>query len=189
MTDQEMKSNSKPDGKWLNMLWRGENRARPGVVIFIWVLIRLFLSKWLWGTAVRLAHFPSLIKTAGLVLALISIFLFLWALWGLWQTIRSLGLKRLTVAFILVFIVITTINVLTVPDELPLGPRLLSLTNTTAGQIKNSLAGWVNAVTQAPDDFLFAYSGQIRAPELPPGFPTPDPQATPVQAFARPGGE
>lgn len=179
---------SKFENERLNKLWYGEDQARSGVSMIIWVVLRLFLSSWLWGTAVRLARFPSPMKTAGLVLALLSIFLFAWALWGIWQTIRSWGLKRLGIAFILVFSVMVLINFLTVPDERPFGQRLLSFTSATAGQVINNAADWAGTIAKAPNDFLFAYSGQTRPPELPPGFPTPDPQATPVQAFARPGG-
>ncbi len=179
---------SKFDNERLKPIWHGEDRARPGVVMVVWVVVRLFLSSWWWGTAVRLARFPSPMKTVGLVLALLSIFLFVWALWGMWQTIRLLGLKRLGIIFILIFAVMVLINFLTVPDERPLGQRLLLFTNATAGQIINSATDWANTIVDAPSDFLFAYSGQTRPPELPPGFPTPDPQATPVQAFARPGG-
>jgi hypothetical protein len=185
----EMEPNQISDSRWLKALWQGQAQARPGIVTLAWAVVRLFLSGWLWGTAVRLAYFPPPTKTAGLVLALISIFLFLWALWGIGQTIRLLGLKRLAVTIVLAFLVMVTINVLTIANDRPFVDRAWAQTGTVVRQINSGLLSWKDSLANAPDEFLFAYSGQRSAPELPPGFPTPDPQATPVQAFARPGSD
>jgi hypothetical protein len=51
------------------------------------------------------------------------------------------------------------------------------------------LGSTVKALVQAPDEFSFAYNGTRNPPRLPPGFPTPNPQATPIQVIARRAGQ
>ena len=170
-------------------IWEGESRPSQGITKLLWIAVRLLLSSWLWGTGVRLAHFSPPTKSAGLVLALLSIFIFLWAMWGIWQTLLYLGLKRVLLLFVILFLLMVTINVLTIPDERPLSKRLMAQVELTFERINGNLSNWGKSLIEAPDEFLFAYSGRRRLPELPAGFPTPDPQATPVQAFGSPSGE
>ena len=84
------------DGSHLrDTLWHGTGPARSGLVKLIWVALRLLLAGWLWGTAVRLAHFQPPVKTGGVVLAVVSLVLAVWAAWGLWRSLTILGLARL----------------------------------------------------------------------------------------------
>lgn len=165
------------------VLWSGAGPAWPGLVKLIWFVLRLLLANLVWGTAVRLAHFQPPVKTGSVVLAVASLLLVIWALWGLWRAFITLGLKRLGVTLIFIYVLLVTINVLTIPDTRPFPTRLFSQLTTTGGQTWDVLTGWFRAVIQAPNEFQFAYTGRRSLPSLPPGFPTPDPNATPIQVF------
>jgi hypothetical protein len=39
-----MNDYAQPDGNWRAGLWRGRDRARPGIVTLFWVAVRLLLS-------------------------------------------------------------------------------------------------------------------------------------------------
>lgn len=167
-------------------LWRGTGSAWSSLTKFFWAAVRLILAGWLWGTAVRLAHFQPPVKSAGLALALVSLALVIWGLWGLWRGILTLGLKRLVVTVLFIYGMIVVVNVLTVPDTRPVGPRILMQLGVTGRQTWGAVSGLARTAVQAPDEFLFAHTGRRSPPKLPPGFPTPDPNATPIRAFAVP---
>ena len=169
---------------WM-LLWNGRDRAWPGIIKLFWVIFVFFLSSWLWGTAVRLAHFQPPTKTVGVVLVLGSVLIVIWALWRLGQALLILGIKRLAITIIVIYALLVTVNVLTIPDTRPIGARFIVQLRGSTQQVGDFLSSWTTSVIQAPNDFLFAYSGQRNPPPLPPGFPTPDPNATPVQIGAR----
>ncbi|MCB9007338.1 MAG: SH3 domain-containing protein [Ardenticatenaceae bacterium] len=50
----------------------------------------------------------------------------------------------------------------------------------TAVSFGNTAVSTFKGIFAAPDEFLFAYTGERKLPALPPGFPTPDPQATSI---------
>jgi len=147
------------NNRW-SFLWHGRGRAKPGVSKLFWVVIRFSVANWLWGTAVRLAHFQPPTKTAGVVLALVSMLLIIWAFWGFGQALLILGIKRLIITLGSVFILLVTLNVLTIPDTRPVGARIVAQLSASVQQIGNALSNWAKSAIQAPDDFLFAYSGQ-----------------------------
>jgi hypothetical protein len=167
-------------------LWRGTGQSRVGLVRLVWGFLRLILTGWLWGTAVRLANFQPPINTIGAVLAVLSIIVFIWALWGMWQGFRSLGIKRLAITLTIIYSLVVAFNVLTQPDDRSITERILAQLSATGRQVLNTMRGAVASLAQAPDEFLFAYTGQRTPPSPPPGFPTPDPESTPIQAVARP---
>lgn len=171
------------ENRWA-VLWRGRDKAMSGVVKLFWAVLRFFLARWLWETAVHLAHFQPPTKTAGVVLALGSVLLVIWALWGLGQALLILGIKRLIITIIVAFVLLVAINVLTVSDTRPVVTRFVAQLSTSVQQIGNILSNWGKFTIQAPDDFSFAYSGRRELLPLPPGFPTPDSNATPVQVSA-----
>jgi hypothetical protein len=169
-------------------IWRGRGPLRRGLVKFVWVFARLWITTWLWGTAVRLAHFEPPLKTIGVALAIASLGIGVWALIGLWQGLRILGLKRLMIILLVVFIAFVTVNVLTTPDERPIAERFVGQVAFTGVQWLRAVLAGAQGVVAAPDEFLFAYTGERLPPQPPPGFATPDPQAEPVRAVAQPGG-
>ena len=162
-------------------LWRGRGRAWSGFIKSVWVFLRLFLARQLWGTAIRLAHFPPPTKTLGVGLALVSIVLIAWAFLGLWQALLVLGIKRLAIGVILVCLLVVVVNTLTIPDDRPFAARLLICFLDTGRSTGDTLVRAMRSAVQAPDEFLFAYTGQRRPPSLPSGFPTPDPGARHLQ--------
>jgi hypothetical protein len=168
-------------------IWRGTGSTRTGLFKMIWALARLVVVNWLWATVVQIARIQPPIKTLGAVLALISIALFAWSLWGLWQGLRALGLKRLLLVLVLVFALVVAFNVLTVADTRPVGERILTQMGVVLSGIGNFVGNAVQSVIRAPDEFLFAYTGQRASRPLPPGVPTLDPRATPVRVIVRPG--
>lgn len=170
------------------VLWQGVGRMRTALSKLLWVSLRLILSGWLWGTAVRLAHFQPPTKTAGAVLAVIAVLLLGWAVWGIWQVVRILGLKRLGILSIIVFSAIVVFNVLTANDDQPTTERLITQASQVVQQLGESLAHAFESVTQAPDEFFFAYTGERALPPSPPGYPTPDPRATPIRIDVRGSG-
>src|SRR5258706_2222892 len=168
----------------LALLWRGRGRFRSGMAQVMWGSVRLIFSNWLWGTAVRLAHFQLPTKRVGLFVALLSIFMTIWALWGFGKALFLMGFKKLIITILAGFLILVSINVLTIPDPRPIGARIVVQLGTSVQQVGNALFNWTNSAKRAPDDFLFAYSGQRALRPLPPGFPTPNPNATPVQISA-----
>lgn len=171
------------NNRWA-FIWHGLGGTKQGVVKLFWATLRFFIANLLLGTAVRLAHFQVPIKSVSVVVALVGMFLIFWALWGLGQAILILGLKRMFIAVNSVFILLVAINVLTIPDTRSLGNRITAQLSASTHQIGTSLFNWVESVIQAPNNFLLAYSGQREPPRMPPGFPTPDVNATPVQVRA-----
>lgn len=165
-----------------NTLWRGSGSLWSGMFRLLWIFARLFLARLLWGVAVHLAHFPSWARTFGIVLALLSIVLVGWTLFGLRRILLVLGTKRLVVVLALIYAAIVVINVLTIPDDRSFPARILVQLRDTTRSVGRAGVGLVRFVIRAPDDFLFAYTGQRRPPALPSGFPMPDPDATPIQA-------
>jgi len=171
------------------LLWNGRQEVKKGVAQLGWGIVRCMLGSGLWGTAVRLAHFQPPTKTVGVVLALVSIAIILWGLRGFGNAIKFLGIKRLIILMMVIYLTLVAVNVLTLPDTRPVGMRILRQLGVPAQQVGNVIMNWAKSVIKAPDDFLFAYSGQRDLPSLPPGFPTLNPNATPVEARAIEGGE
>jgi hypothetical protein len=172
----------------LMQLWNGHGKVKKGIVQIGWSVVWFMLGCWLWETAVRLAHFQHPTKTVGVVLALISISIILWGLSGFGNATKSLGIRRMIITVMATYVALVTINVLTLPDTRPVGVRILTQLGTTLQQAGNTLSNWARSVAKAPDDFLFAYSGQRNLSSLPPGFLTPSPNATPVHVSAAEGG-
>lgn len=162
-------------------LWQGKGGWWRGIFQIVWVALRFWLAQQLWGTAVRLAHFPAPTKNLGLLVTIISLLLFIWGVRGLWQVLNTLGVRRLLLTVAAIYLLFLFINILTIPDQRPLTSRLVGQAGQTAAAMARSPVSAIQSLLAAPDDFLFAYSGERRMPELPPGFPTPDPQATPVR--------
>lgn len=169
--------------------WSGLAGWRRGLFTLVFASIRVWLGLWLWGTGLRLAHFPTPTKTVGAILAMVAAALVIWGVWGLVKSIRLLGLKR-SVTLVLVFLaIIVGFDILTLPSDQPRASALLRQLYTRVAGIGSLGSGIVSAVVGAPGEFSFAYNGTRRPPSLPAGFPTPDPQATPVQAVARRAGQ
>jgi hypothetical protein len=99
------------------------------------------------------------------------------------QCLLDLGIKRVVLAVLVVYLGLVAINVLTVPDERAVGKRIIVQFGATAGQIGSNIGNWLHTARRAPDDFLAAYTGERGRVPMPPGFPTPDPDATPVRAY------
>ena len=119
--------------RW-RLVWSGSGSAWSGLVKLIWVVLRLLLAGWVWGTAVRLAHFQPPVKTGGVVLAVVSVLLLIWGVWGLWRSISILGFKRLIVTLAFVYGLAVIINVLTIPDSRSFPVRLLTQLSFTGQQ-------------------------------------------------------
>lgn len=162
-------------------LWRGSGTVRAGIRNLFWAVVRLLIAGWLWTTALELARFGPPLQTIGAGLALACVALLAWSLWGMWKGIRALGLYRLLVTVIVVFCSIVALMTMTIPDERPVGERIVAHAGTTAQGAWRFLASGIEAVIRAPDEFLFAHTGR-RAPLPPlPGVPPVDPSATPVR--------
>jgi hypothetical protein len=176
--------NKTSSARW-EMLWLGTGYARRGLANLLWATIRLGLAVWLWGTAIRLAHFPPPLKTVGAVLAIVSLVVFLWGAWGLWQGMRHLGLRNFALTLTTLYLVLVTFNILTIPDSRSVQNRVVPQFVATGWQVWTFLRDTATIIVDAPDDFLFAYTGSGVVSQ-PPGFPTPDPAATPVRVIAQP---
>jgi len=188
MSEYSAHSNSRFQINLNNPIWQGKGGFWKGLFQIAWTLLRFWLSKQLWGTAVRLAHFPLPTKTLGIVVAIITIALFAWGIWGLWQALITLGIRRLLVTVFVVYLLFLAVNVLTIPDDRPIITRFFSQMGQTAVSFGNTAVSAVKEIIAAPDEFLFAYTGERKLPELPPGFPTPDPQATSIVVSSASGG-
>lgn len=161
-------------------IWQGKGSFWKVFLQIFWAALRFWLSKQLWGTAVRLAHFSSPTKTLGVVVAIITIALFAWGVIGVWQALKSLGIRRLLLTFLALYLLFLSVNVLTIPDDRSILPRFISQMGRTAVSFGNTAVSTFKGIFAAPDEFLFAYTGERKLPALPPGFPTPDPQATSI---------
>lgn len=170
-------------------LWQGHGSLWKGIKQFAWAIIRVWLAQQLWGTAVRLAHFPLPTKNLGLVVAIAALFLFGWGVWGIWQAFNTLGAKRFLGAILAIYLLLVVVNVLTVPDERGVFGRAISQAGNTATSMGLSAVTAVQNLLAAPDEFLFAYTGRRAMPDLPPGFPTPDPEATSVNMVSAAGSQ
>jgi len=168
-------------GRW-RALWHGRDGFRAGLAKLLWAFVRLWLGRWLWGTAVRLAHFPVPTKYVGAAVALLATLLVFWAVWGLGQALLLMGARRLGSLLLIAFALVVGFNVLTMPDERPFPVRVWVQIGNTAQAAENWLGQLAQSAVKAPDAFQFAYTGQRNPPALPPGFPTPDPEATLVRA-------
>lgn len=173
----------------VNPLWQGTDGLWRGFKQFVWAIIRVWLAQQLWGTAVRLAHFPLPTKNLGVVVAIVTLFLFGWGVWGMWQAFKTLGARRFLSAILVIYLLFVVVNVLTVPDERSVLRRAIGQAGSTAASIGASAVSAVQNLLAAPDEFLFAYTGKRNMPDLPPGFPTPDPEATTVSMVSAAGGQ
>jgi hypothetical protein len=162
-------------------LWRGSGITRVGLLKLFWSTLRILLSGWVWGTAVRLAHIQQPVKTVGAILALIGLALFVWGLRGLWQGLRILGAKRLLIILLVVYGLIVGLNVLTAPSEHPLVDRIAAQMARAGQQTWDTFTGTIESVIKSPGDFLFAYTGGRAKMSPPPDIPTPHPEATPIE--------
>jgi hypothetical protein len=165
-------------------VWQGHGHTKQGITKVFWAILRFIVANWLLGLAIRLAHFQVLIKSVSVAVALIAILLVFWALWGFVQAMLILGIKRILIVIVSVFILWVAINILTIPDTRPLGTRIFAQLSAATRQMATMLTNPAKSLIQAPKSFLFAYSGRQQPPQMPPGFPTPDVNATPVQVQA-----
>ena len=165
----------------LRGIWHGREEVKPGFTGLIRVFIGFLLASWLWKIALRLAHFQPPAKTIGVTLASLSVLLIIWSIWGSGKAMIILGIKRLILLIIVAFSLFVAVNVLTIPDTRPLGTRIGYHLNMSLQYVGTTLMNWAESSMRAPDEFLFAYSGQREPSPLPPGFPTPDPNTLPVQ--------
>lgn len=172
-----------------HLLWQGHGSLWKGIKQFVWAIIRVWLAQQLWGTAVRLAHFPLPTKNLGVVVAIAALFLFGWGVWGIWQAFKTLGAKRFLGAILTIYLLFVIVNVLTVPDERDVFRRAIGQAGNTATSMGASAVTAVQNLLAAPDEFLFAYTGRRSMPDLPPGFPTPDPEATSVNMVSAAGSQ
>jgi hypothetical protein len=161
-------------------LWRGRTSYWRGGMGIVWATVRFIIAVWLWGTALRMAHFPDSSKYIALFLAFATTALFIWASIDLVRSIGGLGLKRCLVLIGIVFAALLGYDALTMtPSDnriSELGDRFSMRAVLIVDGIKQSITG----VLRAPEEFNFAYTGVRAAPQLPAGFPTPDPATTPV---------
>lgn len=168
--------------------WRGRGGWRGGLMALLWAGLRLWLGQWLWGTAIRLAHFPTPTKTVGAIVALVAFVLVASFIWGVLRSLWLLGVGRFSVFFLTLFLLVTAFNVLTVPDEQPWPARAWTQFGLVAENAGVSLSSAVQQAVTAPGEFIFAYNGRRNSPRIPSGFPTPDPQSTPIHAVGQPVG-
>ena len=143
-------------------IWQGHGKVRPGIVSLLWATLRFFLASWLWRTAVRLAHSQTPTKSIAVVLALGSMLLIIWALWGGGHAFFILGFKRCVLFITLVFVSLVTINVLTIPDTRPIGSRFVTQVSATTEQIWNTLSNWSRYHYTGPEQFLICIFGPTK---------------------------
>jgi hypothetical protein len=172
-----------------SIVWKGRAGWRRGLFALIWVGVRFWLAQWLWGTGLRLVHFPPPAKRAGTVLALVSLLLFIWATWGFVKAVLSLGLKRCAAILLALLVIVVGFDVLTLPSDQSRISALFRQIGSRVVEAGTLLGSMVTAAIHAPGEFSFAYNGTRSPPKLPPGFPTPDPQATPIQVVAHRAGQ
>lgn len=175
---------SAPRRNW----WHGRGSWRDGLMALLWAGLRLWLGQWLWGTAIRLAHFPPPTKTVGVVVALVASLLVVSFIWGVLRSLWLLGVGRAGVFVLTLFLLVTTFYVLTVPDERSWPARVWTQFGLVAETAVVTLSSAVQQAVTAPSEFTFAYNGRRNLPRIPPGFPTPDPQSTPIHAVGQPTG-
>lgn len=164
-----------------SVFWRGAGSTRAGLKALLWAMLRLLIAIWLWNAALRLARYQPPLKTVGLILAIICVGLVVWSAWGLWKTLRTLGIRRLVVVLLSGLALAVTVGILTAPSDRPLGERILTQVGATVEHLWESSLRAVGIVLRAPDDFLFAYTGRRALQAMPAGYPIPDPQATPIE--------
>jgi len=172
-----------------NSIWRGGDRARPGLTKLFWAILWLLLAVLSWTLAIQLARSQPPFKIGSVVAAIVTLALIIWPFRELWQSIIFLGVKRIVFIFISVYGIILVVNVLTVPSTDPVSTRVMKQLGATGHQMWNSLTSLLHSGIHAPDDFLFAYTGQQAPPPPVPWFPTPHPDATPIQGFAVSAGK
>ncbi len=172
-----------------NRLWEGRGGVWHGFLQIVWGSLRIWLAVQLWGTAVRLAHFPAPTKNLGVGVAIAALLLFGWGLWGLWQAFVTIGTRRLLVFLLTCYLLILTINILTVPDDRSLIKKVIPQAGHIASSLGKTAVSTTKAIFAAPDEFLFAYAGKRSMPDLPQGFPTPDPAATPINMVSAVGDQ
>lgn len=162
-------------------LWRGQPTQRGRIRRFIGVVVLLLLATFLWRLSMRLIPFVPPTQAVGLVVAVLALLVSLFALWRSIVLIRILGIRRLLIILLLTFIII--VGVRTVTDDRDQTWSVAVVTNTQQTAIawfkwpldsSRSTGRFIN-------DFLFAVDGERRPPQLPDGFPMPDPNATPVR--------
>lgn len=173
-----------------SLLWRGRGRTWPGLVKMFGVWLRLLLAGWLWNTAIQLAHIQEPMKTVGAILALGAAALFVWAVRGLWQGAWVLGVKRLVTILLALGLLVATFNALTIrDDDRPFFNRWITQLEFTGQQGWDQLVDALQSLVRAPEELLFAYTGQRARRLPPPSIPTPNPQSTPIEFTFHAAGE
>lgn len=168
--------------------WRGQAGWRRGLSQLFWCVVRLALGQWLWGTGLRLIFFPEPTRYLGLVVALIAAVLVLWAGAALVRAVVALGIARLIVLMLALFVTWVASDLVVAGEQIT--PATIWERAVARGSEMGARIGdGIKALIAAPGDVSFAYTGRREPPALPPGFPTPDPLATPVRAVAWRAGE
>jgi hypothetical protein len=98
---------------------------------------------------------------------------------------RHLGLRNFALTLTTLYLVLVAFNILTIPDSRPVQNRVVPQFVATGWQVWTLLRDTAAIIAGAPDDFLFAYTGSGVVSQ-PPGFPAPDPEATPVRVIVQP---
>jgi hypothetical protein len=158
----------------MKKIWLGNKRLQSGIRHFIWLVISIFLSDWLWRLAVRLVSLPEPYKKIGVVVALISLGVFIWGILRIWFLIRDAGIKGLLIIVGSIFLIIFVIDLLTFPEPIPFQSRIVPSMSKIGKQSWLQWKKLASAIVKAPEEFRFAYVGSTAKSYLP-GFPTPDP--------------
>lgn len=169
--------------------WRGNAGWRRGLGQLFWAALRLFLGQWLWGTGLRLVFFPEPTRYVGLALALLAVALVIWAGFALVRATRALGTARLLSLLLALFVAAVAVDLLATPGGQLSAGLVLDRISAQGVAVGKAVSGGFGTLAAAPGDLGFAYSGTRNPPTLPPGFSTPDPQATPVRAVAVTAGQ
>jgi hypothetical protein len=169
--------------------WRGTAGWRRGLWQLVWAALRLFLGQWLWGTGLRLIFFPEPTRYVGLGLALLAGALVVWSGVALARAARALGAARSLSLLLALFAAVIVVDLLAVPSGQMSAGLILDRVSGQGIVVGRAVTDGIGALASAPGELGFAYSGTRNPPALPPGFPTPDPQATPLRAIALPSGQ
>jgi len=161
----------------LRRWWEGDKPA----VKWRLVLLTLFcfpLADWAFGTAVGLARWEKPIKNLAVALAILSMALLIVGLWTLGRVLRQLGLRRLLITLMIVYLLLIVASVLISNSPRPIHLESISAARRIAQQAGKTLAGAVRSLASAPAEFRFAYTGR-RPPLILPGRESAS-QATPL---------
>jgi hypothetical protein len=168
---------------FLGRLWIGEGRMFTYLARLLWVIIRLAIVGPLFDLAINLAHWQDSIRLISVLVLLGAVGLLGWALWDLSNVLYGLGLKRFFILAAIMAGLMFVYRVWMEPDDRSLFQRSLEEMADLGQLIGDETISGASAIIQIPGEFLTAYQGGHKTHKLPPGFPTPDPEATPIQAI------